>query len=298
MSQQDLQNPSPFCYIVGKELWPLHSLLCCFTHTWFSKRVHSFSHMLCRWTLGCSCSWPVQHTHSNIVICRCQTHWKVKTSMQGCWVGRGLGRQGAGTCHSKDSLIQRAELTFIDMGLFNLWTQNMLKEEGNIKEKPWIIVPFRGGPSTLHQMLQWFLRPLSFLETERAFSASLRYQLDKESRKLLEDQGTHLRRRRVKRGMVGSWHQPESFHPGLISSLERDAGPQAGNWGPSELGFCGRLAHPTLQNKAFVWAQASFSSALSWTAVSQEYSFKSFIQSGVSFLRQIWLPVHKFDSNL
>lgn len=81
--------------VVGKQLWPLRSLLCCFTHTWFSKRVHSFSHMLCRWTLGCSCSWPVQHTHSNILTwwewCGCQTHWKVKTSMQGGWVGRGLG---------------------------------------------------------------------------------------------------------------------------------------------------------------------------------------------------------------
>lgn len=174
----------------------------------------------------------------------------------------------------------------------------MLKEEGNIKDKPWIIVAFRDGPSTLHWLLQWFVGPVSFHETERAFSASLRYQMDKESGKVLEAQAAQLRRRRVKRGTRGYWNQSEWFHPGLVSILERDAGAQAGNWGPSELGFCVRLAHPTLQRKAFVWAQASFPSSPSWAALSQGHSFRSFIQSGVSFLRQIWLPVHKFYSNL
>lgn len=186
--------------------------------------------MLCRWTLDFSCSWPLQHTHSNTLTWRCQTHWKVRTIMQGGgWVGRVLG------------LVRRqphalSKFNIYWYGFFNLSTQNLRKEEGNIKDKPWIIVSFRGGPSMLHCMLffqillQWFVGPVSFHETERAFSTSLRYWLDKESRKVLEDQGTHLWSRTVKRGTIGPWHQPERFHPGLISILERDAGAQAGNW--------------------------------------------------------------------
>lgn len=49
------------------------------------------SEMLCRWALGCFCSWPVPHSHSNIVTCRCQTHWKVKSAMQRGWLSEGLG---------------------------------------------------------------------------------------------------------------------------------------------------------------------------------------------------------------
>lgn len=81
--------------------WLLHSLRCCFPRTWFSESVYSLSQMLCRLTLGRSCSWPVQHTHSNIITCRCQTHWKVNTSMQGGWVGRGLGLAIQKTASSK-----------------------------------------------------------------------------------------------------------------------------------------------------------------------------------------------------